>query len=102
MIWFWLLHFFFPVLALSGTCKMFLIIIIMIMVIMIILVVLVVIMVMLISAVVIMKIRVVLIMTMILFPNPRVVWHVTRVSDDHAGYGDHDDQGGCDHGLWLY
>ena len=49
-----------------------------------------------------MKIRVVLIMTMILFPNPRVVLHVRRVSDDHAGHGDHDDQGGGDHGPWLY
>ena len=39
MIWFWLLHFLFPVLALSGTCRMFLIIIIIIMLIMIILVV---------------------------------------------------------------
>ena len=39
MIWFWLLHFLFPVLALSGTCRMFLIIIIIIMVIMFILVV---------------------------------------------------------------
>ena len=50
----------------------------------------------------IVKIRVVLIMTMILFPNPRVVLHVRRVSDDHAGHGDHDDQGGGDHGPWLY
>ena len=42
-------------------------------------------------------------MTMILFPNPRVVWHVRRVSDDHAGdHDDHDDQGGGDHGPWLY
>ena len=46
MIWFWLLHFLFPVFALSSTCRMFLIIVIMIMVIIIILLV---IMVMLIS-----------------------------------------------------
>ena len=37
MIWFWLLHFLFAVLALSGTCRMFLIIVIMIMVIIIVL-----------------------------------------------------------------
>ena len=59
-------------------------------------------MVMLISAVVIMKIRVVLIMTMILFPNPRVVWHVKSVSDDHADYGDVDAQGGGNQRPWLY
>ena len=36
-------------------------------------------------------------MTVILFPNPRVVWHVRSVSDDHAVYADHDDRGDGDH-----
>ena len=34
---------------------------------------------------------------MILFPNPCVVLHVRSVSDDHAGYADHDDRGDGDH-----
>ena len=44
-----------------------------------------------------MQIRAVLIITMILFPNPCVGWHVMSVSDDHAGNADHDDLGGGDH-----
>ena len=51
---------------------------------------------------VVLKIRAVLIITMILFPNPCVVWHMGSVSDDHAGNADHDDLGGGDHGPWLY